>query len=118
MSAFLVGLLMYGTIAILPLYAAEVLGDGSVNSGKLLIPLTAGLGIGVIVGGRTMKKISYKALEQTGWLLSCASLVILSLMSMLNVFDFWTYAVIFSIGTAWESFSRHSCSLLKMLLLQ
>lgn len=97
-TAFLIGLLMYGAIAILPLYAEKVLGNGSTNSGNLLIPLTVGIGLGVILSGRAVKKYSYKALAQIGWLTSFLSLAILTVMSFLNVFNYWMYVFIFAMG--------------------
>ncbi|AZR72084.1 hypothetical protein BBF96_00965 [Anoxybacter fermentans] len=97
-TAFLIGLLMYGAIAILPLYSEKVLGNGSVNSDKLLVPLTVGIGLGAILSGRAVKKYSYKALAQIGWLTSFLSLAILTVMSFLNVFNYWIYVFIFAIG--------------------
>ncbi|WP_069650954.1 MFS transporter [Caloranaerobacter ferrireducens] len=97
-TAFLIGLLMYGAIAILPLYSEKVLGNGSMNSGKLLIPLTVGIGLGTILSGRAVKKYSYKALAQIGWLTLFLSLAILTAMSFLNVFNYWIYVFIFTMG--------------------
>lgn len=98
MSALLVGLLMYGAIAILPLYATGVLGVGSFTSGRLLITLMVGMGLGVIISGRLIRNCSYKALAQVGWITSGISLAAISMMSMWNLFGFWTYAAIFATG--------------------
>ncbi|WP_408010002.1 MFS transporter [Pseudalkalibacillus sp. A8] len=97
-SAFLVGILMYRAIAILPLYANHVLGSGAVNSGKLLIPLMAGMGLGVIISGRIIKRFSYKSISVVGWIMSCISLAALSVMSMIQEFNFISYIFIFLLG--------------------
>lgn len=94
MSAFLVGLFMYGSIAILPMYAAAMLGGGTLNSGKVLIPLMVGMGVGVIASGMLMKKLSYRTIAQFGWLLSCTSLITLGLMSLANTFTGWSMTAI------------------------
>jgi MFS family permease len=97
-SAFLVGVLMYGSIAILPLYANNALGDGTMNSGKLLISLMIGMGIGVIICGRILKQFSYKLISVLGWLMTCISLIGLCLMSIMHEFNMISYIIIFLLG--------------------
>jgi hypothetical protein len=73
MSAFLTGVLMYGAIAVFPLYALAVTDGGAVSSARFLLPLTLGLSTGILLSGRMIQRVSYKALARAGWLVAGAS---------------------------------------------
>ncbi len=73
MSAFLTGVLMYGAIAVFPLYALAVTDGGAVSSARFLLPLTLGLSTGILLSGRMIHRVSYKALARAGWLVAAVS---------------------------------------------
>jgi EmrB/QacA subfamily drug resistance transporter len=97
-SAFLVGLIFYGAIAILPLYAEQVLGTGASNNGKMLLPLMIGMGMGVISGGRLLKQISYKKMSRIGWAFALASSLTLTVACGYGLFHAYLLICIWGVG--------------------
>jgi EmrB/QacA subfamily drug resistance transporter len=91
-SAFLIGFLMYGLIVILPLYSSvNATGGNEALQGKLLVPLMLGFGLGAILSGRLVKKVSFKMLATIGWtfiLIACGGLVFFSLYNIINLATF------------------------------
>jgi EmrB/QacA subfamily drug resistance transporter len=98
-SAFLVGIILYGAIAILPLYAEQVLGKGAGNNGKFLLPLMIGMGLGVIGGGRLLKKVSYRNMSRIGWGFTLASSLTLTIVSKYGLYHASLWICIWGIGT-------------------
>jgi len=81
LSAFLAGIQMYGAIAVFPLYAVAVTDGGAVSSARFLLPLTLGLSTGILLSGRMIQRVSYKALARAGWLVAAASFAAVSIAS-------------------------------------
>ncbi len=98
LSALLVGILMYGAIAIFPLYSVAVFGSSSTKSAQFLLPLTIGLSAGIIYSGRMILRLSYKKLARTGWLTSALGLVIMSFIGFMNLPVVLNYIFAFTIG--------------------
>ncbi|SEM84036.1 MFS transporter [Lihuaxuella thermophila] len=108
LSALFVGILMYGAIAVFPLYATVIFEGSSSQSTPFLLPLMLGLSTGILFSGRMIQKISYKMLARTGWLTSATGLFGTSISSfmVLPVFSIYIFAFIigFGVGTIMPTF--------------
>lgn len=98
LSALLVGILMYGAIAIFPIYATVIFESGSAQSTQFLLPLMLGLSTGILFSGRMIQKISYKMLARTGWLTSAVGLLGTSILCFMHFPLFGNYIFAFIIG--------------------
>lgn len=108
-SAFLIGFFMYGLIAILPLYSSvHAAGGNEALQGKILVPLMLGFGLGAILSGRLVKKVSFKTLATIGWTLiviACGGLVFFSLNNIINLTTFGIVLLVgWGIGTLIPTF--------------
>ncbi|WP_142996806.1 MFS transporter [Alteribacter keqinensis] len=98
-NACLGGMVMYGIIAILPLFAVSVLeGPLQTNPGVLLIPLMVGVGGGSLIGGMIMKKTTDRTAILSGWILVNAGLVIFFVMNVSGMVNSWAALIILFIG--------------------
>lgn len=84
-SAFLLGAVMYGTIAILPIYGQALWGGTSLQGGKLLLLFTLGTGLGGIVSGKLTQKFSYARLALGGWTVVTMGFTLLAFTSRIDV---------------------------------
>lgn len=98
LSTFLLGAVMYGAIVILPIYGQVVLGGTAMQGGKLLLPLTFGVGLGGIIGGRLTKKLSYAKLAMGGWTMVTIGFLLLALTSRIGMTYFLLAGVVFITG--------------------
>ncbi|MDX8367674.1 MFS transporter [Cytobacillus sp. IB215665] len=106
-SAFILGTINYGAIAIFPLLSVALF-EGTENSSRLLLPLMIGLSIGVILSGRMMQKHSYKKLAVRGWLLTSVALFSISILIFagigVNFIYFFAFLTGFGIGSVMPTF--------------
>lgn len=84
-SAFLLGAVMYGTIAILPIYGQVLWGQTSLQGGKLLLFFTLGTGLGGITSGKLTQKFSYARLALSGWSMVTMGFSLLAFTSRIDV---------------------------------
>jgi MFS family permease len=101
-SALLTGLLMYGAIAIFPLYAMFVFKNDATQSSAFLLPLMVGISMGILISGHRMQQLLYRTLAKTGWLITALGLACMSLVSLtplpLTVQYGWAGLIGFGIG--------------------
>lgn len=96
--AFLFGVIMYGIIMILPLYGQLTFGASAWQGGKLLIPLTLGLGSGGILISPLSKKFSDSLLMRYGWIGAFCGFVLLWVASQTSLPYSFLLIVIFITG--------------------
>jgi hypothetical protein len=60
----LTGLVMYGSIAIFPLYAMFFLKNDVTQSSAFLLPLMVGISMGILISGHRMQQLLYRALAK------------------------------------------------------
>lgn len=83
-SAFLLGAVMYGAIAVLPIYGQALWGGTSLQGGKLLLLFTLGTGLGGIVSGKLTQKFSYARLAVGGWTVVTMGFALLTFTSRID----------------------------------
>jgi len=82
-GGFIVGLGMFGGLALLPLYLQIVRGATPTESGLQLLPLTAGLMVGSIVAGQLISRTGrYKIFPVTGAALAAIGLFLIHLIGV------------------------------------
>lgn len=94
----LFGALMYGIIMILPLYGQLIFGQNAWQGGRLLIPLTLGLGIGGILVGPLTKKLDYIRMVVSVWGITFCGFALLWAVSQIRLPDNFLILIIFIIG--------------------
>ncbi|WP_250034227.1 MDR family MFS transporter [Paractinoplanes maris] len=86
-GGFIVGMGMFGGLAVLPLYLQIVRGASPTESGLQLLPLTAGLMIGSVVAGQMISRTGrYKIFPVLGALLSAVGLFLLHTVGVSTAF--------------------------------
>jgi EmrB/QacA subfamily drug resistance transporter len=94
----LFGALMYGIIMILPLYGQLIFGQSAWQGGKLLIPLTLGLGIGGILVSPMNKRLDYARLVVFEWSITFCGFALLWAASQIQLSESVLMVIIFIIG--------------------
>ena len=94
----LFGALMYGIIMLLPLYGQHIFGQSAWQGGKLLIPLTLGLGIGGILVSPLSKKFDYARMVVFEWCITFCGFALLWAASQIRLLDSFLIIIIFIIG--------------------
>ncbi len=98
--AFIVGIVMFGSIVFLPLFLQVVLGASATNSGLLLLPLVGGLLVASIASGRLITRWGrYKVFPIIGTALLSIGMWLLSTMGVDTSFPLaCVYMVVVGLG--------------------
>lgn len=97
-STFLLGVVMYVAIVVLPIYGRVILGETAMQGGKLLLPLALGLGLGGILSGKLAQKFSYANLVVGGWAVATVGFIMLALSSRFELSYYPLAGMVFVAG--------------------
>ncbi len=84
-SYFIWGVITYGAIMTLPLYGQALYGTSALEGGKMLLALTAGLGVGGGISGVLARSYGIPLLLKSGWGLMLGGFMILGMTSSLTL---------------------------------
>jgi len=95
-GGFIIGMGMFGGLALLPLYLQIVRGATPTESGLQLLPLTGGLMLGSVISGQLISKTGrYKIYPVVGSLLAAVGLYLLHLVGVAT--PFWRTGIFMAV---------------------
>lgn len=97
-SMLFLGIILYGMIAIVPLYGQMLISNEALKGGKLLLFLSLGVGLGGILSGRLSSYVSFTKLVSISWLISSIGLLLLILGNIYFINSFWHISFILAVG--------------------
>ena len=76
------GMVMFGVLSFMPLYAQGVLGVSATGAGSVLTPMMLGTIVGSQIGGRTVMKVGFRVLTFSGLTLLLGGVLLLSTLGV------------------------------------